>query len=76
MSGEAFEVTDDLIKEFEENGAICVRQAVSQEWVAKIAEGVAKITEDPRYNTAVNLSSSPFFALAREHWLWVDLALY
>jgi len=49
----AEKVPDSLVEEFKRTGAVCIRQAFSQEWLERIARGLDQITSNPRYLLSV-----------------------
>lgn len=40
-------INEELIEEYQENGAVCVRNAFSKEWVDIVAQGIEKNLESP-----------------------------
>ena len=40
-------ITKELIEEYQENGAVCVRNAFSNEWVELVAQGIEKNLQSP-----------------------------
>lgn len=40
-------INEELVEEYQENGAVCVRNAFSKEWVDIVAQGIEKNLESP-----------------------------
>lgn len=43
-----FQITPEQVAEFQQNGAVCLRQVFSPDWVRRVEKGVEKVLQSPR----------------------------
>ncbi|KAF6032641.1 hypothetical protein EB796_009058 [Bugula neritina] len=42
-----FQITAEQVAEFQQNGAVCLRQVFSPDWVRRVEKGVEKVLQSP-----------------------------
>ncbi len=70
MKPDSFEITDEQVRAFQEDGVVCLRSAISPKWIETIKTGVEKDMAEPGPNVEIYTDASDLGYFFNDFDMW------